>query len=185
MSVDELTLRADEAARRSAELYRRLENRYDEFLPRERTRRISRRRFSTLLERIRRTGLPYGVHTIVYRDSGELLLVRHEGVDRWVLPGGGIDGDESLLEAARRELAEEAGVEARYDGLAMLTRIELATGGYRTWGVLPIFAASAETLELDVADPDGEISRARWFEELPEDTRDRDELLAWRRRALE
>lgn len=185
MAVDELTLRADEAARRSAEVYRRLENRNEGYLPRERTRHVPRYRFSTLLERIRRTGLPYGVHTIVYRETGELLLVRHEGVDRWVLPGGEVDDDESFAEAARRELAEEAGIEARYEGLGMLTRIEFATGSYRTWGVLPIFAASAETVDPDVADPDGEISRARWFEELPEDTRDRDELLAWRRRVLE
>lgn len=185
MSFDELTLRAERAARRSEAVYRRLENRYEGFLCRERTHRVSRRRFSTLIERIRQTDVPYGAHTIVYRPSGELLLVRHEGVDLWVLPGGEVDDGESLVETARRELAEEAGIEARYDGLAMLARIEFQTAGYRSWGVLPVFAASAETLDPDVTDPDGEISRARWFTELPADTRDREELLAWRRRTLE
>ncbi|MFC4245842.1 NUDIX hydrolase [Natribaculum luteum] len=182
MAVDELTLRADEASRCAEDAYRRLEARYDEFVERDRTQRVSRRRFRTLVERIRRTGAPFGAHTIVYRESGELLLVRHEGVDLWVLPGGGVDGGESFAETARRELAEEAGVEARYDGLAMVTRIELDASGYRTWGVLPIFAARAETFEPDVTDPDGEISVARWFSKLPEDTRDRDDLLAWRAR---
>jgi 8-oxo-dGTP diphosphatase len=35
-----------------------------------------------------------------------------------------------------------------------------------------------------VGDPDGEISTARWFDELPADTRDRAEISQWRERAL-
>ncbi|WP_254768135.1 NUDIX hydrolase [Salinilacihabitans rarus] len=181
MSVDELTLRADQATRRAADLYRRLEGRDEEFLERERSKQVSRRRFSALVERIRESGTPYGAHTIVYRPTGEVLLVRHEGVDMWVLPGGRLDRHESALEGARRELAEEAGVDVSYDGLAILTRIDLETRGYRTWGVLPIFEARAETTDPEVDDPDGEISAARWFETLPADTRDREDLLAWRR----
>ncbi|WP_255167009.1 NUDIX hydrolase [Natrononativus amylolyticus] len=180
MTFDELRIRADEASRRANEAYRRLERRYEGFSERERTRRVSRRRFSTLVDRTRRTGAPFGAHTIVSRSSGELLLVRHEGVDRWVLPGGGVDRGESFLEAARRELDEEAGIDARYEGLAMVTRVEIETGGYETWGIIPTFAATAESLEPEVSDPDGEISAARWFETLPADTRDREELLAWR-----
>ena len=181
MSFDELRVRADEAARRADEAYRHLEDRYDDFVERERHRRVSRHRFSTLVSRIRQSGAPFGAHTIVYQPSGELLLVRHEGVDRWVLPGGGVDPGESFLETARRELAEEAGVGARYDGLAMVTRVEFDSMGYRTWGVLPVFAAEADDVVPEVTDPDDEISSARWFSQLPADTRDREQLLQWRR----
>jgi 8-oxo-dGTP diphosphatase len=50
--------------------------------------------------------------------------------------------------------------------------------------VLPVFAARAAETTLTVDDPDEEISAARWFADLPEDTRDREELLAWRDRTL-
>lgn len=184
MAFDELTVRADEASRRADEAYRHLETRYDTFLERERHKRVSRRRFSTLVDRIRTSGAPYGAHTIVYRSSGELLLVRHDGVDLWVVPGGGVDSDESFAEAARRELDEEAGIDVSYDGLAMVSTVEIETRGYRTRGVLPIFAARAESVEPEIADPDDEISAARWFSRLPDDTRDRDDLVAWRREFL-
>ncbi|MFC7154663.1 NUDIX hydrolase [Halomarina halobia] len=184
MTLDELWFLADRATQRAERAYHRLRERDGDCLEFTRQRVVSRRRFETLAERIRATGAPYGAHSVVHRESGELLLVRHEGVDMWVLPGGGVDGDESFRETARRELGEEAGVEVTYEGLAMLTRVELLHGDYRTWGVLPVFAARAETVEPTVSDPDEEISEARWFADLPADTRDREELLAWRAEAL-
>lgn len=184
MTFDELAVRADDAARTATQRYRELSTRHEGFIEREDRRSVSRRRFATLVDRIRQTGAPYGAHTIVYRPSGELLLVRHEGVDRWVLPGGGVDPGESFAETAQRELAEEAGIEASYDGLGLLTRIELEADGYETWGFVPIFAARAESREPEVDDPDDEISAARWFDDLPEDTRDREHLRAWRRARL-
>lgn len=173
---------AEEAGRRAARARQDLRERYEDYLAFERRRRVSRDRFRTLAERIRATGAPYGAHTVVYRPSGELLLCRHEGVDLWVLPGGEVGEDESFRAAARRELAEEAGVGADYDGLAMVTRVELACDDHETWGVLPVFAARATETAVDADDPEGEISTAAWFEDPPPDTRDRDDLLAWRRR---
>ena len=45
-----------------------------------------------------------------WRDS--ILLIRHEkgGEARWLLPGGGVQAGESLLDALARELAEEVGI---------------------------------------------------------------------------
>ncbi|MFC7165526.1 NUDIX hydrolase [Halospeciosus flavus] len=185
MTVDRLWFLANRAAQRGEQAYHRLRERHEGFIELERTRHVSRQRFRTLAERINRSGAPYGAHTVVYRPSGELLLVRHEGVDKWVLPGGGVDDcDDDFRETAARELAEEAGIEATYEGLAMLTKLTIRSGGHQTTGVLPIFAARPCDVTLDVRDPDGEISAARWFDDLPADTRDRAQLKRWRQRSL-
>lgn len=184
MTLSDLWFLADEADQRAAQAYHELTTECEPTLEISHHRRVSRRRFRTLAGRIRETGAPYGAHTIVYRPSGELLLCWHEGVDLWVLPGGGIHDGESFRETAKRELAEETGVEASYDGLAIAARVEVHCDEHTTWGVLPIFAAAAETTRTTIADPDNEISAAEWFAELPEDTRDREDLLAWREHAL-
>ena len=46
--------------------------------------------------------------------QGRLLLCRQEkpGKEYWLLPGGGVDGGETLVEALRRELREELAIEA-------------------------------------------------------------------------
>lgn len=183
-TLDDLWYLADEAEQTAEQARHRLDRRYDDYLEFERTHRVTRARFRTLAERILDSGAPYGAHTVVYRPSGDLLLVRHEDVDMWVLPGGEVGSDETFREAAAREVAEEAGVEVDYEGLAMVTEITVAAADNETWGVLPVFAARAETTVPEVADPDGEISEARWFSELPEDTRDRGDILTWRNRAL-
>lgn len=179
-AVDGLWFLADEATQRAEQAHHRVTDAYDDAcLERTYRKRVSRDRFRTLARRIRHSGTPYGAHTLVRRGNGELLLVRHEGVGLWVLPGGGVDGSETFRETARRELGEEAGIEASYEGLAMLNRVEISCRGCDTWGVLPIFRARAETTTTAIADPDGEIGGARWFEpgELPEDTRDREDLI--------
>ena len=182
--VDDLWYLASQADQQAEQAYHHITESYSDFIELSRARSVSRRRFRTLARRVKETGAPYGAHTIVYQPSGKLLLVRHEGVNMWVLPGGEVQGDESYQEAARRELGEEAGVEVSYDGLGMVTRIEIYCGDQATWGVLPVFAARAETTTPKVADPDEEISEARWFDRLPEDTRDREDLETWREQVL-
>lgn len=52
-----------------------------------------------------------GAGGVVFRPTGEVLLLGHrEGT--WVFPKGHLDPGESALEAALREVAEEAGVRA-------------------------------------------------------------------------
>jgi 8-oxo-dGTP diphosphatase len=64
--------------------------------------------------------------------------------------------------------------------------VDVACADYSTWGVLPLFEARAEDSATPAPeDPDGEITDARWFDDLPENTRDREDLLAWREYALE
>jgi len=185
-TVDDLWYLATRASQRAEQAHHRLTDAYDDFLERRHSRRVSRSRFRTLAERIAEFGAPYGAHSVVYRPSGELLLVWHAGVEMWVVPGGEPDPDESFRRAAERELAEEAGVEASYDGLAMNVRVEVQCDDYATWGVLPLFEARVEDdVTPEPEDPDGEVTDADWFRDLPENTRDREDLRAWREFALE
>lgn len=177
-SVDTLWFLADEADQRAAQTYHRLLDEYDDVREFETTKHVSRQRFRTIAERVSDNGAPYGAHTLTYRPGGELLLVRHAGVDQWVLPGGEINGDEQFREGAARELWEEAGIEADYKGLELLGRVTFFGGSHTTWGVLPVFAAVGDG-DPEVRDPDDEITRAAWFDELPPDTRDRELLASW------
>lgn len=45
--------------------------------------------------------------------QGRVLLCRHEkpGKEYWLLPGGGVNSGESLVDALRRELSEEVGID--------------------------------------------------------------------------
>lgn len=57
------------------------------------------------------------------RNGDSILLVRHEKGDDsyWLLPGGGVEWGESLDEALRRELKEEACLEIRVGDLAFVS----------------------------------------------------------------
>jgi 8-oxo-dGTP diphosphatase len=58
------------------------------------------------------TGEPRIRVSAVLRWNDRILLCRHEkhGKEYWLLPGGGVNSGESLLNALRRELEEEVGI---------------------------------------------------------------------------
>lgn len=56
-------------------------------------------------------GITLGVRVCVRDDKGGILLIRHSYLPGWHFPGGGVEFGETAVEAARRELIEEGGVE--------------------------------------------------------------------------
>jgi ADP-ribose pyrophosphatase YjhB (NUDIX family) len=48
-----------------------------------------------------------GVRALIFNPQGEILLLRRLDMPRWCLPSGGVELEETALEALTREVAEE------------------------------------------------------------------------------
>lgn len=51
-----------------------------------------------------------GVRAMVRDEGGRVLLLRHTYIPGWYFPGGGVEANETVAEAAEREILEETGV---------------------------------------------------------------------------
>jgi len=59
---------------------------------------------------INEPGYRLNVGLIIINDKGKLLLCKRKNIDSWQFPQGGIDNNETYLQAAKRELFEEVGI---------------------------------------------------------------------------
>jgi 8-oxo-dGTP diphosphatase len=95
-----------------------------------------------------------------------LVLVREAyptwGGEFWSVPSGRVEEWETPAEGAARELAEETGLVVQPDRLRLVstTVTTHATGESRAWN----HAVEVAVPELRVADPDGIVREARWFD---------------------
>ena len=121
-------------------------------------------------------GIPRVRVSALLRWHGRILLCRQEkpGKEYWLLPGGGVEGGETLMEALARELQEELGLpdELLFEGpIAVAESIAPNWTAENKHVVHVIFAAdlSHRTLE-DVETKDAAVRGARLFslEELEE-----------------
>ena len=105
----------------------------------------------------------------ILRREGKVLLIRHEKQEReyWLLPGGGVNAGESLLDALRRELGEEVGVgdDVPFEGpVAIVDSIAPGTSPFRKHVVHIIFAANLGGRSLEsVASQDAAVRGHRLF----------------------
>ncbi|MBV9099941.1 MAG: NUDIX hydrolase [Candidatus Dormibacteraeota bacterium] len=101
-------------------------------------------------------------------EDGQVLLVQHEkrGARYWLLPGGGVERGETLLEAAARELAEETGYAAEVGRLFLICEA-IEPGGRH---ILNLFFSGRRTGGTLVLGHDSALRDAAWCS--------RDELLS-------
>lgn len=144
------------------------QKRYDEFEVTTHEGEIPSEEFEARAEKIRARS-PFNARVLVARD-GELLLVRdRDWPDFWVEPGGTVESGEPIEEAARREVAEETGIECRLTDLRGVVHFVGRDEADETREIhllQAFYRAEHEAGTLDVQE--AEIIEGRWWQTLPE-----------------
>jgi 8-oxo-dGTP diphosphatase len=108
------------------------------------------------------------VSAILLRETG-ILLVRQEkpGREYWLLPGGGVNAGESLVDALRRELEEEVGLaeDFVFEGPVAIADSIAPPGGPSKHVVHIIFAGNLGRHSLErVTSTDAAVRNHRLFD---------------------
>lgn len=114
----------------------------------------------------------WGVGAAATDADGRLLLVRQR--DRWMLPGGMLEPDESHAEGASREVVEETGIPVEITDLGAVVEqtFRNTDTGERFEFAFAAFNATPEHTRIadDLGLADEPIEAATWHATLPEDT---------------
>lgn len=103
----------------------------------------------------------FTIAVIAARVGDKLVFVRRQKLDTWEMPGGHREGNESILDTAKRELYEETG--ASQYRIAPVCSYTVDEDGYdRLYGVLFV----ADVFKLSEK-PESEIAEVRLFDEVP------------------
>ncbi len=117
-----------------------------------------------------RIQFPIGINILIIRD-GKLLLGKRKGsygAGMWGLPGGHLEHDECMIDAAARELAEETGLTATYFEFVNLFNNHQ---GKEIMHYLQIGFIAHEVQNEPVLKEPNRCEEWRWFKltDLPED----------------
>lgn len=98
-------------------------------------------------------------------NEGQILLTKRRDFEVWSLPGGGLDGGESVAEGAIREVLEETGLKVE---LTQMIGIYSRLQGWNDGSHTVLFAAKPLTHDLLIQP--SEVVEARYFHpsEIPE-----------------
>jgi len=91
-------------------------------------------------------------------NNGRILLTQDEGKTGWKLPGGAIKKNESLVEAAVREVKEETGLDVEITGLVSLQEYTNKRGEHR----LRVYFAANLKGGSEQVNP-GEVAKIVWL----------------------
>ena len=97
------------------------------------------------------------VRVIIYRDDGDILLVKNRfSRQKWALPGGGVNRNESYEQAAAREVLEEVGL--KIDNLRYLGK----TNSHESYTKFSVRVFVAHTSDYAIK-CNFEIMETRWL----------------------
>lgn len=112
-------------------------------------------------------GLPKVVTSgaVILRDeTGRFVIEKPTYRDHWLLPGGGVDAGEDPRQCARREVAEELGLDVQVGRLLSLDWVPSRAAVGAPMGVHFVFNAGvidAATLQRDVVPQESEVAQWR------------------------
>jgi 8-oxo-dGTP diphosphatase len=98
---------------------------------------------------------------ITDNSKSKVLLVKNVGNGSWSLPGGAVEKDETLEQAAIREVKEETGLDVKVYGIVAINECKFKKS--QNHAIFFIFRAELIGGEIAIQRPD-EISEVAWID---------------------
>jgi 8-oxo-dGTP diphosphatase len=105
------------------------------------------------------------IGAVIWQDN-QILLVQQQGPNDpdpgWSLPGGRIEAGEMLVEALRREVQEETGLDVITVG-SLVYAIQVRYSAHDAPGMSFVFQVADWQGQIHIEDPDHKVLAARFF----------------------
>ena len=145
-----------------------LQTMYGELKRVEKTWKFAPAAYERFAERVE-AGTIGGAGVWITNDAGEVLLVRNEGDDAWSDPGGKVEADESMADAAVREVREETGVTCVIEGLRQVQLTQIVEDSSNPQppihDIIALF--DGRYVEGEPTAAPGEIAAVQWWDHHP------------------